>query len=164
MRTHTPLYGTRTLRKTNSRWHRTIYTINTSTPTRVPNTKLQQTSSADVTMVSNALYNRTLWTTQHALSSNHLPIITTINILHDYGLLNQPTFTNYKNANTIYRRHTESAFAQTNTLPTNRHTANRKTIYQRVRCTTTAGCYPTTTYEKSQKEITWREQTHEIQV
>ena len=34
--------------------------------------------------VFNTLCNRTLWTTQHALSSGHLPIITTINIRHNY--------------------------------------------------------------------------------
>ena len=48
-------------------------TLNRNTPTRVPNT-----------MGSNTLYNRTSWTTQHALSTDHLPIITTINIRHDY--------------------------------------------------------------------------------
>ena len=61
-------------------------TLNTNTPARVPSTILQQTSSPDITTVSNTLYNRTLWTTQHALSSGHLPIITTINIRHDYIL------------------------------------------------------------------------------
>ena len=60
---------------------------------------LQQTSSPDITTVSNTLYNRTSWTTQHALSSDHLPIITTINIRHDYRLQqNRRTFTNYKKA------------------------------------------------------------------
>ena len=58
-------------------------TLNTNTPTRVPSTTLQQTSSPDITTVSNTLYNRTLWTTQHVLSSDHLPIITTINIRLD---------------------------------------------------------------------------------
>ena len=37
-------------------------TLNTNTPTRVPNTTLQQTSSPDITTVSNTLYNRTSWT------------------------------------------------------------------------------------------------------
>ena len=59
-------------------------TLNTNTPTRQPNTTLQQTSSPDITTVSNTLYNRTSWTTQHAVSSDHLHIITTINIRHDY--------------------------------------------------------------------------------
>ena len=61
-------------------------TLNINTPTRVPNTTLHQISSPDITTVSNILYNRTSWTTQHALSSVHLPIITTINIRHDYRL------------------------------------------------------------------------------
>ena len=79
-----------------------------------------------MTTVSNTLYNRTLWTTQHALSSDHLPIITTINIRHDYRLQhNRQTFTNYKKADwTQFTEDTESAFAQT-TIPTNIHTANR---------------------------------------
>ena len=101
-------------------------TLNTNTPTRVPNTTLQQTSSPDITTVSNTLYNRTSWTTQHALSSDHLPIITTSNIRHDYRLQqNRRTFTNYKKADwTQFTEDTESAFAQT-TIPTNIHTANR---------------------------------------
>ena len=61
-------------------------TLNTNTPTRVASTTLQQTSSSDITTVSNALYNWTSWTTQHALSSDHLTIITTINIRRDYRL------------------------------------------------------------------------------
>ena len=56
-------------------------TLNTNTSTRVPNTTLQQTSSPDITTVSSTLYNRTSWTTQLALSSDHLPIITTISRL-----------------------------------------------------------------------------------
>ena len=60
---------------------------NTNTPTRESaKHHTQQTSSPDITTVSNTLYNRTSWTTQHALSSDHLPIITTINIRHDYRL------------------------------------------------------------------------------
>ena len=88
-------------------------------------TTLQQTSSPDITTVSNTLYNRTSWITQHALSSDHLPIITTINIRHDYTLQqNRRTFTNYKKTDwTQFTEDTESAFAQT-TIPTNIHTAN----------------------------------------
>ena len=74
---------------------------------------------------SNTLYNRTSWIIQHAISSDHLPIITTINIRHDYRLQqNRRTFTNYKKADwTQFTEDTESAFAQT-TIPTNIHTAN----------------------------------------
>ena len=76
--------------------------------------------------MSNTLYNRTSWTTQHALSSDHLPIISTINIRHDYRLQHiRRTFTNYKKADwTQFTEDTVSAFAQT-TIPTNIHTANR---------------------------------------
>ena len=72
------------------------------------NTTLQQTSSPDITTVSNTLYNGTSWTTQHALSSDHLPIVTTINIRHDYRLQqNRRTFTNHKKADwTQFRENT----------------------------------------------------------
>ena len=88
------------------------------------NTTLQQTSSPDITTVSNTLYNRTSWTTQHALS-DPLSIITTINIRHDYRLQqNRRTFTNYKKVDwTQFTEDTESAFTQT-TIPTSVHTAN----------------------------------------
>ena len=87
------------------------------------NTTLQQTYLPDITTVSNKLYNRTSWTTQHALSSDHLPFITTINMRHDYRLQqNRRTFT--KKADwTQFTEDTESVFAQT-TIPTNIHTAN----------------------------------------
>ena len=100
-------------------------TLNTNTPTRVPNTTLQQTSSPDITTVSNTLYDRTSRTTQHALSSNHLPITSTISIRHDYRLQpNRRTFTNYKKADwTQFTEYTAAAFAQT-TIPTNILTAN----------------------------------------
>ena len=82
-------------------------------------------NSNDITTVSNTLYNRTSWTTQHAISSDHMPIITTINIQHDFRLQeNRRTFTNHKKADwTQFTEDTESAFAQT-TIPTNIHTAN----------------------------------------
>ena len=91
-------------------------TQNTNRPTIVPNITQHQTSSPDSTTVSNTLYNRTSWTTQHALSSDHLPIITTINIRHDYILQqNQRTFTSYEKTDwTQFTEDTESAFAQTN--------------------------------------------------
>ena len=84
------------------------HNINTNTPTRVPNTTLQQTLSQDITTVSNPLYNRTSWTTHHALSSDHLPIITTINIRHDYRTTTEPTDPyqlQESRLDTIYRKH-----------------------------------------------------------
>ena len=97
---------------------RDYITLNTDTPTREPNTTIQQLSSPDITTVSNTLYNRTSWTTQRALSSDHLPIITTINIRHDYRLQqSRRPFINYKNDDwTQFTEDTESALAQT-TIP-----------------------------------------------
>ena len=91
----------------------------------MPNTTLQQTSSSLITTLSNTLYNRTSRTTKHALSSDHLPIITTSNIRDDYILQqNRRTFTNNKKADWAqFTEDTKSAFAQT-TIPTNIHTAN----------------------------------------
>ena len=101
-------------------------TLITNTSTRGPNTTLQQTLSPDITTLSNTLYNRTSWTTQHALSSDHLPTITTINIRHDYRLQqNRRTFTKYKKADWAqFTEDTESTFTQA-TIPANMHTANR---------------------------------------
>ena len=67
----------------------------------------------------------THYTNGHSgLSSDHLPIITTISIRHDHRQ-NRRTFTNYEKADwTQYTEDTESAFAQT-TKHTNIHTANR---------------------------------------
>ena len=99
--------------------------LNTNTPIRVSNTTLHQKQSLPyITTVSNTLYNRTSCTTQHALSSDHLVIIT-INIRHDYRLQqNGRTITNYKKADgTQFTENTESAFAQT-IIPTNTYTAN----------------------------------------
>ena len=101
-------------------------TLNKHTQTRVPNTTLQQTSSPDITMVSNTLSNWTPWTTQYALSSDHLPIITTISIRNDYRLQqNRRTFTNCKKADWTQFTKTQSPlsiippYPPTYTLPTN---------------------------------------------
>ena len=95
--------------------------LNIDTPTRVPNTTPQQTYSPDITTVFNILHNISR-TTQQALLSDHLSIITTINIRHDYRLQqNRRTFTNYKKADwTQFTKDTESDSAQT-TIPTNLH-------------------------------------------
>ena len=74
--------------------------LNTDTPTRVRHTTLQQATSPDIT----TLYNRTTWHTIHALNSDHLPIITTINTRTKYKLQqNRHTFINYRKANLILR-------------------------------------------------------------
>ena len=87
-------------------WHSNTddhITLNINTPTRVPNI---------ITTVSSTLYNRTSWTTQHTLSSHHLPIITTINIQHDYRLQQiRQTFSNYKKAD--WTQFTEDTYLTT---------------------------------------------------
>ena len=100
-------------------------TLNRNTPSGVPDATLRQTASPDITTVSNTLYNRTSWTTQHALSSDHLPIITTVDIRHDCRLRSsRRTVANCGRADwTPFAEETESAFGQT-TIPTNIHTAN----------------------------------------
>ena len=76
--------------------------LNTDTPTGVPHTTLQQGTSPDITAISTTLYNRTTWHTIHALNSDHLPIITTINTRTIYKLQqNRHTFTNYRKANFV---------------------------------------------------------------
>ena len=106
-------------RTTNRRCHQQLGPHNTNTPNRVPNTTLQQTSSQDITTVSNSLYSRTSSTTQHALTSEHLPIITTINIRHDY-ILQQNRQESW--LDTIHGRH--RVCHTHHTIPTNIHTAN----------------------------------------
>ena len=69
-------------------------------------------------------HRRQLNTHNHLIT--YLPIITTMNIRHDYRLQqNRLRFTDYKKADwTHFTEDTEFAFAQT-TMPTNIHTANR---------------------------------------
>ena len=53
-------------------------TLNTDTPTRVPNNAHQQPISPDITTISYSLYTRTTWKTTHTLNSDHRPILLTI--------------------------------------------------------------------------------------
>ena len=90
----------------------------------VPDTTLQQTSSPNVTAVSDTLYGRTSWTAQHALSSDHLPIVTTVNIRHDYRLQqNRRTFTNYRKAD--WTQFAEDTRFRSDHHTHHIHTANR---------------------------------------
>ena len=100
-------------------------TLNTDTPTRVPHTTLQQAISPDITTIFTTLYNRTIWHTIHALNSDHLPIMTTINTGTNYKLQhNIHTFTNYRKANwTPFTTDTEAPFSDIQPPP-DIHTAN----------------------------------------
>ena len=90
----------------------------------MPHTTLQQATSPDITTISTTLYNRTPWHTIHALNSDHVPIITTINTRTKYKLKNRHTFTSYMKANwTQFTTDTEAAFSDILPLP-DIHTAN----------------------------------------
>ena len=77
-----------------------------------------KTASPDITTVSNTLYYQTSWTTQYALSSDHLPIITTINIPQT---TTKPTDFHQLQLDTIYRRHRVRFCSDHHT---HQHTAN----------------------------------------
>ena len=109
-------------RTTNSRCQKQFRPYNTKPrhTNQSPKHHTTKSSSPDTTTVSNTRYLRTSWTTQYTLSSDHLPIIITINIRHDYRLQqNWRSFTNYKKVNWIqFSDDRESVFAQPPYSPT----------------------------------------------
>ena len=91
-------------------------TLNTDTPTRVPNNAHQQPTSPDITTISSSLYNRTTWKTIHALNSDHLPILLTIQTDNKHTIQqNRRSYTNYR-LGQIHRRRLHR------TTTTDRHT------------------------------------------
>ena len=96
--------------------------LNTDKPTRCRTQHYSRT--LHLTAIS-TLYNRTTWHTIHALNSDHLPIITTINTRTKYKLQqNRHIFTNYRKANwTQFTTDTEAAFSDIQPPP-DIHTAN----------------------------------------
>ena len=92
-------------------------TLNTNTPTRVPNISTRYNHGVKYAIQLDIVDN-----------STRTIIIITINIRHEYILQqNRRTFTNYKTGHNSQKsqshRVTESTFAQT-TIPTNIHTVN----------------------------------------
>ena len=78
-------------------------TLNTDTPTRVPNNAHQQPTSPDITTISSSLYNRTTWKTIHALNSDHLPILLTIQTDNKHTIQhNRRSYTNIHDANKTF--------------------------------------------------------------
>ena len=72
-------------------------TLNTDTPTRVPKNAHQQPTSPDITTISFSLYNRTTGKTIHALNSDHLPILLTIQTDNKHTIQqNRRSYTNYR--------------------------------------------------------------------
>ena len=72
----------------------------------------QQPTSPDITTISSSLYNRTTWKTIHALNSDHLPILLTIQTDNKHTIQqNRPSYTNYRKADwDKFKQDTEDAF------------------------------------------------------
>ena len=101
-------------------------TLNTDTPTRVPNNAHQQPTSPDITTISSSLYNRTTWKTIHALNSDHLPILQTIQTDNKNTIQqNRRSYTNYRKADwDKFTQDTQDAFSALQP-PTDIHDANK---------------------------------------
>ena len=101
-------------------------TLNTDTPTRVPNNAPQQPTSPDITTISSSLYNRMTWKTIHALNSDHLPILLTIQTDNKHTIQqNRRSYTNYRKADwDKFTQDTEDAFSALQP-PTYIHDANK---------------------------------------
>lgn len=77
-------------------------TLNTKTHTRAPFNKEHKNTSPDVTIVPNNLLLHCTWGTKITLSSDHLAIITTIDIKSKFRIkIPENTFTNYNKANWV---------------------------------------------------------------
>jgi hypothetical protein len=100
--------------------------LNTDTPTRLPLASNQKNTSPDITTISNNLLAHTTWTTKTALSSDHLPIIITINTKTNFRLIqNRHSFTNYNKADwDKFTQEIEDTMAQT-TPTSNTYIANK---------------------------------------
>ena len=57
-------------------------TLNTNTPTRLPPNQTQQPTLPDITTASADLHDCTSWQTIRSLTSDHLPLLTTLSIHH----------------------------------------------------------------------------------
>ena len=101
-------------------------TLNTNTHTRLPYAKNQNPSSPDITSVSSNLYPQANWETIQALSSDHIPILTTIDTKCNYKLQqHRNSYTNYKKADwTKFTNEIEDIISKTSTTD-NVHIANR---------------------------------------
>ena len=100
----------------------------------MPNNAHQQPTSTDITTISSSLYNRTTWKTIHALNSDHLPILLTIQTDNKHTIQtdnkhtiqpNRRSYTNYRKADwDKFTQDTEDAFTAIQP-PTDIHDANK---------------------------------------
>jgi len=100
--------------------------LNQNTPTRIPGNKNQQPTSPDITTISSNFAKFTTWQTITALSSDHIPIMITINT--KANTIPQHTnrcYTNYRKANwKTFTEEIETTLSDSAT-PTNTHTGNQ---------------------------------------
>ena len=74
--------------------------LNTNTSTRIPFDRTQNKTSPDVTIIPSELLQHSTWNTSYSLSSDHLPITTTINTKIKFKLVQyRNCYTNYHKAN-----------------------------------------------------------------
>ena len=99
--------------------------LNTNTPTRVPNNAQQQPTSPDITSISSSHYLHTTWQTTTALSSDHLPIVTTIDTKTKFhNTQNRLSYTNYKKADWSRFTSKVEEIISNNPAPTDPHKSN----------------------------------------
>ena len=76
--------------------------LNTDTPTRIPPARNQQPTSPDITTISTNIQCTTTWNTTQSLSSDHLPILITIDTKTNFRLIqHRKSYTNYNKANWV---------------------------------------------------------------
>ena len=78
--------------------------LNTNTPTCLPPNQTQQPTSQDIITASADFHDCTSWQTIHSLTSDHLPLLTTLSIHHKVKTTHShftKTITNYQKANWI---------------------------------------------------------------
>ena len=85
--------------------------LNENKPTRKPNNADQQDTSPDITTIHTDLYTQATWDTLTELSSDHLPILITLNTKTNFRLTqSRSTFTNYNKADwTLFTQEIEEA-------------------------------------------------------
>ncbi len=87
--------------------------LNTDTPTRLPTSG--SASSPDVSLSSSSLLTAIDWSTETAMSSDHLPILISVSTSNTYNPATRTTFTNLNKADwDLYKTETESVFQSLN--------------------------------------------------
>ena len=100
---------------------------NPTLPTRIPTQRNQNNTSPDITFCTPNLHTDLTWTPVTALSSDHLPIITSLKLQSPLCSKVKTTFINYRKADwTSYKNYIEDKLSNfnINTYPSVNHAAN----------------------------------------